>query len=84
MVISVVLFDLDDTLFAHRQAVAAGIVAHTRTLGGTARDAEPEIARWHALEEQHYHRYLTGELDFFGQRRARTRVGRALRRLAGR
>jgi putative hydrolase of the HAD superfamily len=72
-VISVVLFDLDDTLFAHRRAVAAGIVAHIRTLGGKARDAEPEIARWRALEEQHYHRYLAGELDFLGQRRARVR-----------
>lgn len=71
--ISVVLFDLDDTLFAHRQAVDAGIVAHARTLGGVAPDAEPEISRWRALEEQHYHRYLAGELDFLGQRRARVR-----------
>jgi putative hydrolase of the HAD superfamily len=70
VVISLVLFDLDDTLFAHRQAVAAGIVAHSRSLGAAAEQA---IARWHALEEQHYHRYLAGELDYFGQRRARAR-----------
>jgi putative hydrolase of the HAD superfamily len=72
-VISVVLFDLDDTLFAHRQAVATGIIAHTHALSGETRDADLEIARWRALEEQHYHRYLAGELDFFGQRRARAR-----------
>jgi putative hydrolase of the HAD superfamily len=68
-----VLFDLDDTLFAHRQAVAAGIIAHAHGLSGETRDAGLEIARWRALEEQHYHRYLSGELDFFGQRRARAR-----------
>jgi putative hydrolase of the HAD superfamily len=69
--ISVVLFDLDDTLFAHREAVAAAIVAHSRSLGAV--NDEATVARWHALEERHYHRYLAGELDFFGQRRARVR-----------
>jgi putative hydrolase of the HAD superfamily len=64
-VISVVLFDLDDTLFAHGGAVAAGIVAYT---------GDPAAGeRWHALEETHYHRYLAGELDYQGQRRARAR-----------
>jgi putative hydrolase of the HAD superfamily len=64
-VITVVLFDLDDTLFDHAGAVAAGIVAHT----GLASSA----ARWHELEETHYPRYLRGELTYIGQRRARTR-----------
>ena len=32
--IRVVLFDLDDTLFAHREAVEAGIAAHRAALGG--------------------------------------------------
>jgi putative hydrolase of the HAD superfamily len=63
-VISVVLFDLDDTLFAHRRAVDEGIVAFS------GRDEAP---LWHALEEKHYHRYLAGEIDYFEQRRARTR-----------
>jgi putative hydrolase of the HAD superfamily len=64
-VISLVLFDLDDTLFAHGQAVADGIVAYT---------GDPDAARrWHSLEEEHYHRYLAGELDYLGQRRARVR-----------
>lgn len=71
----VVLFDLDDTLFAHRESVEAGIAAHRSVLGGAlaAADREAESARWHALEEVHYHRYLAGELDYLGQRRARAR-----------
>lgn len=78
--LSVVLFDIDDTLFAHRAAVDTGITVHRATLDSgnpTTADAAAgdtaEIARWYALEEKHYHRYLTGELDFVGQRRARAR-----------
>jgi putative hydrolase of the HAD superfamily len=71
-VISVALFDLDDTLFAHRQAVRDGIAAHVgRQLPGV--DAAAHQDRWDDLEELHYHRYLTGELDYLGQRRARAR-----------
>jgi len=73
--IRAVLFDLDDTLFAHRESVEAGIRAHRTALGGELGAADPvaEFARWNALEEEHYHRYLAGELDFHGQRRARVR-----------
>ena len=73
--VEVVLFDLDDTIFDHRRSVELGITAHRATLGDEARtaDAAAEFARWNALEEQHYHRYLAGELDFQGQRRARAR-----------
>lgn len=72
---SVVLFDLDDTLFAHTEAVGLGVTAHRTRLGGPISEADDiaELARWHALEEKHYHRYLGGELDFLGQRRARVR-----------
>jgi putative hydrolase of the HAD superfamily len=72
-VISVVLFDLDDTLFAHRRAVEDGVIAHLRASGLLAPeiDSAVEAARWSALEEQHYTRYLLGELDYLGQRRAR-------------
>jgi len=71
--ISVVLFDLDDTLFAHRRAVEDGVVAHLRAIGllENGPDHAAEAARWSALEEQHYTRYLHGELDYLGQRRAR-------------
>jgi putative hydrolase of the HAD superfamily len=74
--VSVVLFDLDDTLFAHRHAVAAGVAAHRKALGGdiAAADSDAELERWYALEEHHYHRYLGGDVDFLGQRRERARA----------
>lgn len=73
--ISVVLFDLDDTLFAHRRAVEDGVVAHLKTLTNLPRqfDDDAEAIRWTALEEKHYTRYLGGELDYLGQRHARAR-----------
>lgn len=69
-----VLFDLDDTLFAHRSAVADGILKHLRTIGGFGSIAGAEaVTLWLQLEETHYHSYLAGSLDFEGQRRARAR-----------
>ena len=72
---AVVLFDLDDTLFAHRGAVADGIRAYLDSLGGIFADADlgPALALWDDLEERHYHAYLAGSLDFAGQRRERAR-----------
>jgi len=72
---ALVLFDLDDTLFAHRAAVADGILGHVAAQGGHGAAADPHdvVALWNALEEQHYHAYLAGELDFAGQRSARAR-----------
>ncbi|WP_255447058.1 HAD family hydrolase [Schumannella soli] len=68
------LFDLDDTLFAHRAAVDAAITRHRRELPGwSPADDTAEARRWTELEEHHYHRYLAGELDFLGQRAARAR-----------
>jgi putative hydrolase of the HAD superfamily len=70
--IRVALFDLDDTLFAHHKAVRDGITAHmANILPGV--DAAAHQDRWDELEEHHYHRYLSGELDYLGQRRARAR-----------
>jgi putative hydrolase of the HAD superfamily len=72
---ALVLFDLDDTLFAHIGAVADGIVRHLAALGGPFADVDPvrAVALWQELEEQHYHSYLAGRLDFPGQRRERAR-----------
>ena len=69
----VVLFDLDDTLFAHRASVDAGVAAHMLASGGAIAQADPapELVRWNELEELHYHRYLSGERSFQEQRRAR-------------
>jgi putative hydrolase of the HAD superfamily len=74
-VISLVLFDLDDTLFAHRRAVEDGVIAHLQTLGLAvdAGDHRAEAVRWSELEELHYSSYLAGDLDYLGQRRSRTR-----------
>ena len=78
---AVVLFDLDDTLFAHRGAVAAGIVRHLGSVGGAFAEADSTeaVTLWHALEEEHYHSYLAGTLDFQGQRRARVQDFAAVR-----
>ena len=66
----VVLFDLDDTLMAHREAVVAGILRHMRERAYDG-DEHAAAGRWHELEEEHYTAYLTGALTFEGQRRAR-------------
>lgn len=66
----VLLFDLDDTLMAHREAVDAGILLHMRRRGYQG-DAAAAQRRWRELEEEHYHDYLGGRLTFEGQRRAR-------------
>ena len=66
----VVLFDLDDTIMAHREAVEAGILLHMRRRGYEG-DVAAAQRRWYELEEQHYHDYLAGRLSFEGQRRAR-------------
>jgi putative hydrolase of the HAD superfamily len=75
MIPPVVLFDLDDTLFAHSRAVASGVAAYRAAHGGAlaAADDAVELARWYALEEHHYHRYLAGEMDYREQRRHRAR-----------
>ncbi len=71
MTITVALFDLDDTLLAHREAVDAGIETFITSTGASFDPTE--LGRWRELEEFHYHRYLAGELDFVGQRRERAR-----------
>ena len=73
MTIRAVLFDLDDTLFAHRAAVDAGVVAHLQANGHIVADPAATAATWHDLEEHHYTRYLRGEVDFLEQRRHRAR-----------
>lgn len=69
---AVALFDLDDTLFAHRKSVRDGFARHlARHVPGA--DPLTELDRWDALEEHHYSRYLAGELSYLGQRHARVR-----------
>lgn len=87
MTLRLVLLDLDDTLLDHRGAVAVGIRGHLVASGAmspdaTAADVDAAVALWYALEEQHYHRYLAGELTYLGQRRARVRGFLAAQRSA--
>ncbi|MDP9026926.1 MAG: HAD family hydrolase [Actinomycetota bacterium] len=74
--VSVALFDLDDTLFAHRRSVELGLFAHRTAIGGdiAAADRASEYSRWSEIEEVEYHRYLRGELEYHGQRRSRARA----------
>ena len=53
----VVLFDLDDTLFAHRESVRLGFAAHLSLQRELALvDVDAEIDRWVPLEAEHYPR----------------------------
>jgi putative hydrolase of the HAD superfamily len=71
----VVLFDLDDTLMAHTRAVDLAIERAQQLAGGDFAADSPDAVRqrWRELEEHHYSRYLTGELDYLGQRIWRAR-----------
>lgn len=71
----IILFDLDGTLFDHPTAFARGIVDHLRALGGpyTLDDEATIVAAWQRAEDEHYERYLAGEIDYEGQRIARVR-----------
>jgi len=69
------LFDLDDCLMAHSRAVAVGLARARAEAGGAvaAADDAGELRRWRDLEEHHYGRWLSGEIDFIEQRRERVR-----------
>jgi putative hydrolase of the HAD superfamily len=71
----VVLFDLDDTLFAHTDAVAKGLARHLHLSGCSAPaiDHNTALTRWRELEELHYHSHLLGKVGFQEQRRLRAR-----------
>jgi len=82
MIPRLALFDLDDTLFAHSSAVVEGIERHLASVAGafssvagafSSVDRAEALTLWRSLEEEHYHSYLAGVLDYHGQRRARAR-----------
>lgn len=64
--ISAVLFDLDETLLDHEGAAGEAVARLFPDV-----DEEWLVRRWHELTEEAVDRYLAGELDFTGQRRAR-------------
>jgi putative hydrolase of the HAD superfamily len=69
----VILFDLDDTLFAHTEAVANGLARHMQLSGCSKAIEDPGAAYtiWRELEERHYSSHLRGEVGFQEQRRLR-------------
>jgi putative hydrolase of the HAD superfamily len=67
-----VLFDIDDTLIDHTSAVSAGVAS----LHAAIQPAAPLpafLASWHDAMRQHFPRYLSGEVTYQDQRRARIR-----------
>ena len=67
-----VLFDLDDTLLDDAKATAAAVTAlHSHLESDRPLNAFRE--RWHASLQRHFARFLTGEINFQDQRRARIR-----------
>ncbi len=69
----VILFDLDDTLFAHTDAVANGLAKHMQLSGCSRALEDPGAAYtiWRELEERYYSSHLRGEVGFQEQRRLR-------------
>ncbi|MEO7121874.1 MAG: HAD family hydrolase [Lacisediminihabitans sp.] len=72
---SVVLFDLDDTLFAHNSSALTGLNSYRALLGTPFADQDEISAarHWQHLEDEHYRRYLSGELSYTEQRRERAK-----------
>ncbi|WP_037908818.1 HAD family hydrolase [Actinacidiphila yeochonensis] len=71
-----VLFDVDDTLVDFSGAEESAVAAHLAALGllGAFPDAAGALALWREVAEPAYARFLSGELTFTGQRRARVRA----------
>ena len=69
-----IFFDLDDTLFDNRAAEWTAAVEFHQAQAGLFPESPDEFAfNWHETTEKHYRRYVSGELTFQGQRRARLR-----------
>jgi putative hydrolase of the HAD superfamily len=66
-----VLFDVDDTLLDYATSESTAICRYLASLNVPAARLEAGASAWHDLQERHFARFLTGELDFTGQRRAR-------------
>ncbi|MFE6688327.1 HAD family hydrolase [Streptomyces sp. NPDC057743] len=76
MPLRAVLWDLDDTLFDYTGSDRAGVLRHLRTEGLLAAygGEETALARWRAVMEAEFARFLAGELGFQEHRRARART----------
>jgi putative hydrolase of the HAD superfamily len=72
---SAIMFDIDDTLFAHHSSVLAGLTSFRARLGPPFDEGDDRATAelWERLADKHYRRYLSGELTHIEQRRARAR-----------
>lgn len=68
-----ILFDLDDTLFDHVGASRTAVLTYAASLPDWTRDESATLDHWFAMEDEHFARYLAGELTIQEQRRARLR-----------
>lgn len=68
----IVLFDLDGTLFDHEGADRDAALT-LRAFFAASVSEEQFMQRWRAAQWRHYRRYLSGEIGFAAQRRARIR-----------
>lgn len=67
-----ILFDIDDTLVDHSSAARAGVTSLHAAIRPPA--PLPEfLAAWHAAMREHFPRYLSGDISYEAQRRARIR-----------
>ncbi len=75
MPIRAVLWDVDDTLFDYSGSDRTGALQHLRAEGVLARHPSPDaaVARWQAVMEEQFARFLSGELGFLEHRRERAR-----------
>lgn len=67
-----ILFDIDGTLLDETAAERAG-AAVLHACADPTRPLDEFVAAWDAALDTHFERYLRGEVDFQGQRRARIR-----------
>ncbi|MEV6525411.1 HAD family hydrolase [Longispora sp. NPDC051575] len=69
--VTTVLFDVDQTLTDYESSARAGIIAYCAELGVPAPRLPAAAGKWSRLEQEHFPRYLAGELTFADQRRHR-------------
>src|SRR3989338_8935678 len=62
--IKLVLFDLDNTLFDHRNSLLKGILAVRSHLGIYAHNIEELASKYNRSLEQAYQKYLNGEISY--------------------
>ncbi len=66
-------FDLDNTLFDHREAASRGLELLIDEKGWTYHGTESAGRQWHLLEDLYFAQYVAGTMTLIEHRRARMR-----------